>query len=271
MENGNIVNENIHREIGANYVPKGGTDRLFASVQPKLYRLLYAITAANGHESSWGTYCDNDMELPCLGDLFSVNWMDDSDEEDLGVETLSDQYELVKKETDKSHVMHFGDLKIAKEPVGWFQGDQRRKTKPLRISANKDAKDGSWPARDIELMYLHRQKEMTNDIYETKSINKKIRKIHEDRRKVKAQYYKVVDALISDPIDRRRILEERNIVEDLGCHDSVTRIFHLLCINFNEYDYALKYVYILNNLCIELGNSKHISNTFLDVCNFGRL
>jgi len=41
---------------------------------------VYAMTAANGHESSWGCYCETEI-LPdnCLGDLFSVNWMDDSD------------------------------------------------------------------------------------------------------------------------------------------------------------------------------------------------
>ncbi|PIO59850.1 peptidase C13 family protein, partial [Teladorsagia circumcincta] len=86
---------------------------------------VYAITAANSHESSWGTFCENDMRLPCLGDLFSVNWMKDSDEEDLNVETLEHQYELVKRMTNLSHVMHFGDMHIANEPVGWFQGQRK--------------------------------------------------------------------------------------------------------------------------------------------------
>ncbi|KAE9421663.1 hypothetical protein Angca_010220, partial [Angiostrongylus cantonensis] len=83
---------------------------------------VYAITAANSHESSWGTYCNNDMGLPCLGDLFSVNWMRDSDQKDINVETLEEQYKHVKRLTNLSHVMHFGDLLIADEPVGWFQG-----------------------------------------------------------------------------------------------------------------------------------------------------
>jgi len=58
---------------------------------------IYAISAANSHESSWGTYCDNKLKLPCLGDLFSVNWMQDSDAEDLQEETLQKQFEIVKK------------------------------------------------------------------------------------------------------------------------------------------------------------------------------
>ncbi|VDM60878.1 unnamed protein product [Angiostrongylus costaricensis] len=40
---------------------------------------IYAMTASAPDESSWGTYCDNDMDLPCLGDLFSINWMQDSE------------------------------------------------------------------------------------------------------------------------------------------------------------------------------------------------
>lgn len=46
---------------------------------------IYAITAANPDESSWGTYCYPDDAIngthinSCLGDLFSVNWMEDSD------------------------------------------------------------------------------------------------------------------------------------------------------------------------------------------------
>lgn len=42
---------------------------------------IYAVSAANATESSWGTYCPpddavNGTELnTCLGDLFSVNWM----------------------------------------------------------------------------------------------------------------------------------------------------------------------------------------------------
>lgn len=55
---------------------------------------IYAMTASNADESSWGTYCYPDDMIngehigSCLGDLFSVNWMEDSDAEDLKKETL---------------------------------------------------------------------------------------------------------------------------------------------------------------------------------------
>jgi legumain len=46
---------------------------------------IFVITAANPTESSWGTYCyPNDVINgthinTCLGDLFSVNWLEDTE------------------------------------------------------------------------------------------------------------------------------------------------------------------------------------------------
>ncbi|CAN6441540.1 unnamed protein product [Victoria cruziana] len=47
---------------------------------------IYATTAANAVESSWGTYCPGGIPSPplefdtCLGDLYSVSWMEDRSE-----------------------------------------------------------------------------------------------------------------------------------------------------------------------------------------------
>lgn len=46
---------------------------------------VYAVTAANPTESSWGTYCYPDDAInethinTCLGDLFSVNWLENTE------------------------------------------------------------------------------------------------------------------------------------------------------------------------------------------------
>lgn len=39
---------------------------------------VYATTAANGEESSYACYYDDERET-YLGDVYSVNWMEDSD------------------------------------------------------------------------------------------------------------------------------------------------------------------------------------------------
>jgi legumain len=56
---------------------------------------VYATTAANPTESSWAAYCYPDDAIngthinSCLGDMYSVNWMEDSDSEDVTSETLT--------------------------------------------------------------------------------------------------------------------------------------------------------------------------------------
>ncbi|KAK7311408.1 hypothetical protein RJT34_09540 [Clitoria ternatea] len=95
---------------------------------------IYATTAANAEESSWGTYCPGEYPSPppeyetCLGDLYSIAWMEDSDIHNLRTETLHQQYELVKARTINgnsmygSHVMQFGDIGLSKDNVFLYLG-----------------------------------------------------------------------------------------------------------------------------------------------------
>jgi len=56
---------------------------------------IYAQSAANPHESSWATYCSPDSVVngvnigTCLGDLYSVAWMEDT-EDLLPTETIDE-------------------------------------------------------------------------------------------------------------------------------------------------------------------------------------
>lgn len=88
---------------------------------------IYAVSAANSKESSWGTYCSPDDKVDgksirsCLGDLFSVNWLEDADKANMNIETLQDQYKTVQAETTKSHVLQWGQLTFTDEPIGNFE------------------------------------------------------------------------------------------------------------------------------------------------------
>jgi legumain len=90
---------------------------------------VLAVTAANPYESSWGMYCQPDDFVQgkeinsCLGDLFSVNWMDLTEREDISKVTLDQQFALVKNLTTRSHVMRYGDLSFLAEPIGNFLGN----------------------------------------------------------------------------------------------------------------------------------------------------
>lgn len=72
---------------------------------------IYATTAANSQESSYGTYCGDDSRVDgitigsCLGDLYSVNFLENSDNPGVfHTESLDSQFNFLKNATDKSHV-----------------------------------------------------------------------------------------------------------------------------------------------------------------------
>jgi legumain len=116
---------------------------MFENVLPTNQR-MYATTAANAEESSWGCYCPpddvvNGKELnSCLGDLYSVNWMENADS--VGpAETLEAQFELVRNITTESHVMQYGDLSFTSDPIGNFMGD---KTGVMSVFTRGDAPSG---------------------------------------------------------------------------------------------------------------------------------
>ncbi|CAB4059028.1 LGMN [Lepeophtheirus salmonis] len=59
-----------------------------------------------------------------LGDVYSVNWLEDSDKEDLKKETIEKQFDIVRKETNTSHVTQFGDKKVAESHLSEFLGQK---------------------------------------------------------------------------------------------------------------------------------------------------
>lgn len=89
---------------------------------------IYALSAANPKESSWGTYCSPDDVIQgkhigsCLGDLFSCKFVEDSEGDDLTKETLQTQFEKIRALTTLSHVMQWGDVSFTSEPVSDFIG-----------------------------------------------------------------------------------------------------------------------------------------------------
>jgi len=88
---------------------------------------IYAVTASNASQSSYAAYCGSTAKVngtsvgSCLGDLFSVSWMEDTETNDISTETLETQYERVKARTASgSPVLKFGDESFMSEPIGDF-------------------------------------------------------------------------------------------------------------------------------------------------------
>lgn len=116
---------------------------------------IYATTAANAHESSWGTYCPPNDKVngksvgSCLGDLYSVNWMEHTDQVGTGV-SLQKQFELVRDLTTRSHVMQYGDLSYTDQPIGDFMGNGKKaKTPKIVLQSEKAEAHLDTPLRPV--------------------------------------------------------------------------------------------------------------------------
>lgn len=75
------------------YIEACESGSMFENLLPTNWN-IYATTAANSRESSYAAYCGSDAVInrkninSCLGDLYSVNWMEDLDAANTNTETL---------------------------------------------------------------------------------------------------------------------------------------------------------------------------------------
>lgn len=195
---------------------------------------FYALTAANPNESSWGNYCPpqdvvNGVHIgSCLGDLFSNNWMEDTDAQDTGKETLAQQFATVKAKTDKSHVMQYGDLSFQSEPVANFVGNQKK-------AAKVQVEEGSTvSSRDAKLMYLvnRHARLMTSDSQDELNAEIKSRRLYDE-------LFADLKLAVGKPA--------RAEATDFGCYKDMIESLEEVC--GRTTDYGLKYFRHLYDLC----------------------
>ena len=55
-----------------------------------------------------------------MGDLFSVNFLENTEESDIFGMTLAQQFQIIKDKTTQSHVMQWGDLTYNTDKVSNF-------------------------------------------------------------------------------------------------------------------------------------------------------
>jgi legumain len=211
---------------------------------------VYATTAANSHESSWGYYCSpNDMVNgkhigSCLGDEYSITWMEDSDAHDACQETLEEQFDAVLKGTKKSHVMEYGTKSFKNEAIGNFEGvcdatDSNIVDYLLRKMKHMTApkKEGNpVNSRDVKMHYLYHKYLRSGDKIDAMKLQHEV----EERQMVEARFEKI-------KLDNPHVLfQERPVISDHDCFKAVTETYVGVC-GYNEYD--LKFYPHFVNLC----------------------
>jgi len=111
---------------------------------------IFATTASDPDTSSYACYYDAKRGT-YLGDVYSVNWLENSDKADLSKETLQQQFQVVKRETNTSVVCEYGDQAFSSEPLSNYQGPSHSTVRVSSIpNPNKDAVD----SRDVPIAIL---------------------------------------------------------------------------------------------------------------------
>ncbi|XP_008593180.1 PREDICTED: legumain [Galeopterus variegatus] len=209
---------------------------------------VYATTAANPSESSYACYYDEERNT-YLGDWYSVNWMEDSDVEDLTKETLHKQYHLVKSHTNTSHVMQYGNKSISAMKVMQFQGMKHRASSPISLPPVTHL--DLTPSPEVPLAIMKRRLMSTNDLQESRQLAEKIQWHLNARQVIEKAVHKIVAMLAASEAEMESLLSGRAALTQLGCYEAAVAHFRSHCFNWHSstYEYALRYLYVLANLC----------------------
>lgn len=209
---------------------------------------VYATTAANPNESSYACYYDEERST-YLGDWYSVNWMEDSDVEDLTKETLHKQYHLVKSHTNTSHVMQYGNKSISTMKVMQFQGMKHRASSPISMPPVTHL--DLTPSPDVPLTILKRKLLRTNNVKESQVLVGQIQHLLDARHIIEKSVQKIVSLLAGFGETAQKHLSERTMLTAHDCHQEAVTHFRTHCFNWHSvtYEHALRYLYVLANLC----------------------
>eukprot|EP00042_Codosiga_hollandica_P023768 m.95978 g.95978 ORF g.95978 m.95978 type:complete len:432 (-) comp51312_c0_seq1:168-1463(-) len=235
---------------------------MFNNILPKNIS-IFATTAANPTTSSYACYYDSTLGT-YLGDVYSVNWMQNSDSADLSTETLLQQYQIVKKETNTSEVCKYGEQDISKNFVADFIGPApTTATKSLTVDPMLDAVD----ARDVRMAILHHRLADAADLKTKDEIKAQIVELQQHQAHIRDIYRQIVETVSGSTEFTAKAFDEHNAPVNFECLDIVLPAFNNLCFVFGQNDYALKYAYTMTNLCDAGYDGFAIVDVMASVCS----
>ena len=227
---------------------------------------VYGVTAANSKESSWAYYCYPDDLVDgvhiksCLGDEFSINFLEDSDSHQMCGESLHEQFTNVQKRTKKSHVMEFGDLTFkTAEAVGQYQGtcDSLEWSFFSRHQEAEEHEKFAVNSREAELHYLYVEYLLTNDVSALTRLQEEIAA----REKTELVFMKLQQQFpVSDEPVYPQSLEEWN------CYAEANKLYVQMC---SESGRSFDKMGKVMNMCTEgkeKWTKKQVKQAIIDAC-----
>lgn len=241
---------------------------------------IFATTAANADESSWGTYCPPDDIVDsknlntCLGDLYSVNWMENSDiKKNMGTESLQKQFKVVQQETNKSHVCEFGDMAFDAEDIDQFQGDVSASPalalaeavagKPVRVIKASEA--AAVSSRDAVLAHL-RAKEMRAAPEAKAAATLAVHAELDARKRADVAFTAMAEATFGKALDLGAPVASYTAAAQWDCYRGLNDAIEAACGRYT--DYSLKYARVAYAMCGHTANVEAHVGTVRAACSW---
>jgi len=220
---------------------------------------IFAVTASNAKESSYGYYCPSNDTVKgkhlgtCLGDLFSIAWMEDSDLGQMSMESIAEQVKRVTKRTTKSHVSTFGDASFEDEAIGTFELAQAANTAPPL----PDSSAGAVDIRDIPLRLAYAAWERAGAEYEKTKAWEKFKTVVAAREADQQLFQKIADRSCAGVGYgcAYSMIHSKHEMKDMECHRGLTGTLHEACPRRAFHDaggwnaFNMKFSQTLVNLC----------------------
>jgi legumain len=220
---------------------------------------IYGTTASNAKESSYACYYDAKRQT-YVGDLYSVKWMEDSDVEQLDVETLYQQFIVTQKETNLSHVMQYGDLNLGQtHKVGEFQtaGKQlggRQRNLFRRHYDSVRSRSDAVPTADVRLAIIsQRLAAAEENSAEKQALERELAQFLNDRATIADHFQQIASrALSMNSGDYFETITKTHMkFTQHDCYKSVTQRIQEKCFDLQN-ELVLNKLFIMANLC-EIG------------------
>jgi len=247
---------------------------------------IYVTTASNAEENSWGTYCPG-MDPPpppeydtCLGDLYSVAWMEDSEINNLKEETLLQQYDLVKVRTSNhntymsgSHVMQYGNITISQEELYLYMGFDSANSNASLVLENSPLLEKTEAKainqRDADLLYMwQKYKKSKEDSPERLTAQTQLLEFMAHRMHVDKSV-KLVGNLLFGPEKGPAVFKAvrpqgEPLVDDWDCLKKMVRTFEGHCGSLAQY--GMKHMRALANICNEGISTDTMATVSAEAC-----
>merc|ERR1719494_74154 len=224
---------------------------------------VYAVTAANDHESSWSCYYDEKRKTS-LADSFSIKWMLDSEQHGTQHRTLAEQFQAVKSQVRLSHVCNFGDANgMGGMKLSEFQGSSSFAYSNFTVPEPTDYVR-SW---DVKYHSLLRQLEKATTTEERLDLLKEMEIEEKTKQDIEDSLKQIAVQLVSEPSYMFAATTKETTLLAEHCYESAVDAYTKACYQFQEYDYAMKDLHVFQNPCSAGVPIEYIYKSIEKVCS----